>query len=261
MCAIFSTGCAATLPAPLPARRRVPLTGDGVQNCQEYLRSLSASVTPEALLRLPVSTCVVGCGNPGLIDMYVKATGCPFPVYTDPTRFLFDQLGMVKTLVLGPRPAYMKKSMAAGFVESVGQALRSVPDGLALESGDHRQVGGEFLFEPVDVVTPVVTPVDEAPTPGAGAGPRYGGRGDDDGGPIEPKRVTWCHRMRTTRDHAEVPEVMDVLGLERRAPASSSTSDKDRRRWDKASQVRKGSGGSLAAQMKELSEGGGTRAS
>lgn len=30
----------------------------------------------------------------------------------------------------------------------------------------------------------------------------------------EEKRVTWCHRMKSTRDHAEVPELMDLLGLD-----------------------------------------------
>ncbi|KAM4057804.1 ahpC/TSA antioxidant enzyme [Hirsutella rhossiliensis] len=209
-------------------------------NCQEYLRSLSASVTPEALLRLPISTFVVviGCGNPSLIDMYVETTKCPFPVYTDPTASLFNELGMVKTLALGPKPEYMRRPMIRGVVESIGQALRSVPSGMALKSGDHRQVGGEFLFEPVDVVTPVVTPLDEIPNP---MGPSYGGRGDENNGPIEPKRVTWCHRMKSTRDHAEIPEVMEILGLQSQIPASS-ISDKDKKRWAEAGQVRRAPG-------------------
>jgi hypothetical protein len=29
--------------------------------------------------------------------------------------------------------------------------------------------------------------------------------------------VQWCHRMATTRDHAEVPELKTVLGLESEA--------------------------------------------
>ena len=44
-----------------------------------------------------------------------------------------------------------------------------------LSGGAPRQVGGEFLFE--------------------------GGK------------VTWCKRMRNTRDHAEIPEVKQLLGL------------------------------------------------
>ncbi|KAF2451875.1 hypothetical protein P171DRAFT_426312 [Karstenula rhodostoma CBS 690.94] len=57
-------------------------------NCQEYLRELSASITPESLLALPEPTfiTVVGCGRPELIDMYAQTTQCPFPIYADPTR-------------------------------------------------------------------------------------------------------------------------------------------------------------------------------
>lgn len=256
LCDTFSAGYESL---PCSWKPLAAVLTDDQQNCQEYLRSLSESVTPEALLQLPVSTVVVvvGCGNPNLIDMYVKATKCPFPVYTDPNASLYSELGMVKTLAMGPKPEYMRRPMIMSVVESIGQGLRSVPSGLALKSGDHRQVGGEFLFEPVDVVTPVVTPLDETPDP---MGPRYGGRGDDDSGPIEPKRVTWCHRMKSTRDHAEIPEVMGVLGLKSQAPASSLR-EKDKMRWAKAEQVRKGSGGSLALQMNELSEATSRRAS
>ncbi len=26
--------------------------------------------------------------------------------------------------------------------------------------------------------------------------------------------MSWCHRMKNTRDHAEIPELMEVLGLD-----------------------------------------------
>ncbi|PHH86514.1 hypothetical protein CDD83_10122 [Cordyceps sp. RAO-2017] len=218
-------------------------------NCQEFLRSLSSAVTPEALLQLPVSSfvVVVGCGDAALIDMYVEATRCPFPVYTDPTGALFDRLGMVKTLALGPRPAYMRKSMAKGVLDSIGQGLRHLPSGLALRSGDHRQVGGEFLFEPLDPATPL----DEDGPPVA----RAAADDDKDGRPVEPKRVTWCHRMTNTRDHAEIPELMDILGLDGPDPARLvDQADKEgARRWARAMQLRKGSGVTMADQMRKLS--------
>ncbi|RDA82658.1 hypothetical protein CP532_3197 [Ophiocordyceps camponoti-leonardi (nom. inval.)] len=174
-------------------------------NCQEFLRSLSDAVTPDALLALPTSTfiVVIGCGDPALIEMYADATGCRFPIYTDPKGTLYDELGMVKTLALGDRPAYMRKSMTKGIVDSIGQALRSVPSGLALKSGDHRQVGGEFLFVPL--VEQVASPTEE--------------KEEDE---LERKRVSWCHRMRTTRDHAEVDEIIDVLGLGKNAVEGSA---------------------------------------
>jgi hypothetical protein len=30
----------------------------------------------------------------------------------------------------------------------------------------------------------------------------------------EKRAVTWCNRMKTKRDHAEIPEIMDILGLD-----------------------------------------------
>lgn len=143
--------------------------------------------------------------------MYVAESKCAFPVYTDPTSSLFDSLGMVKTLALGTKPAYIKNSLARGILAGISQGLRAMPKGLALKSGDNRQVGGEFLFEPLDLATPMATPLDERPNMGT-----IGDQGqlDESERPVEEKRVTWCHRMKKTRDHAEIPELKKVLGLD-----------------------------------------------
>jgi hypothetical protein len=224
------------------------LANHHVQNCQDYLRSLSESITTEALLRLPVSTfiTVIGCGDPGLIDMYMAETNCPFPIYTDPTRRLFDTLGMVKTLALGERPAYMKKSLMKSVVSSVFQGLKQVKSGLVTKAGDQRQVGGEFLFEPLDLATPVSTPEGEIERTIGGELANLNGeaRDSDDEYGREQKRVTWCHRMRSTRDHAEIPELMEILGLD-----GQGQPIKDAKRWTKALETRKGTGLSMASQM------------
>lgn len=68
-----------------------------------------------------------------------------------------------------------------------------------LSGGDYRQVGGEFLFQ--------------------------GGK------------VTWCHRMKSTRDHAEVPLVRQQLGLDDTPPPP-------RKRWSAA-----GIGGGLTRRL------------
>lgn len=217
-------------------------------NCQEYLRTLSASITPEALLQLPVSTfiAVIGCGSPKLIDSYHKETGCPFPVYADPTRRLYNKLGMVRTLSLGSKPAYMNKSMASSVVSSVVQGLKHVKSGLVTKMGDQRQVGGEFLFEPasMSLESPISSPADDAePLDEDHASNTSASE------KVEEKRVTWCHRMRTTRDHAEIPELMEVLGLE----SDGATLIKDDERWAKALRSRKGTGTSMASQMTRMS--------
>jgi hypothetical protein len=219
-------------------------------NCQDYLRTLAESVTPDALLQLPVSTfvAVVGCGDPGLIDMYADATACPFPIYTDPTRSLFSALGMVKTWTPGPKAAYSKRGLAKGAVASIGLALRkAAPSGLLLKSGNFAQVGGEFLFEPLHVETPISTPQDERPTEQEQVPKHQQQHDDEDGRPGEAKRVSWCHRMRTTRDHAEVPELMEILGLTGACRPST-----DSKRWSRALQERKGTGLSMGRQISQM---------
>ncbi|KAI5926957.1 AhpC/TSA antioxidant enzyme-domain-containing protein [Camillea tinctor] len=219
-------------------------------NCQEYLRTLSESITPESLLELPVSTfiAVIGCGGPELINAYIQETGCRFPVYADPTRRLYSELGMVRTLALGSRPAYLQnKSVAHTVFSGIYQGLKQVKSGLVMKMGDQRQVGGEFLFEPASqtLETPISTPQDELDRQHLD---------DDDAAnsvaseKVEEKRVTWCHRMRTTRDHAEIPELREILGLE-----GDGTPIKDEKRWSRAVNTRKGTGASMASQMSRLS--------
>nr|UBX54503.1 hypothetical protein [Aspergillus sp.] len=144
-------------------------------SCQEYIRSLSPTLTPDTLARAPVPTAlaIIGCGDPALIDAYAAETACPFAIYADPSRKLYEALGMASTLALGPRPEYIRKGFVRVVAESVWQTLKQVPSGLAMKGGDSRQVGGEVLFE----------------------------RG----------AVTWCHRMTTTRDHTEVARLAEIL--------------------------------------------------
>lgn len=150
--------------------------------------------------------------------MYQEATSCPFPIYADPTKRLYNELGMTRTLALGARPDYVRKSFLVGVAQSVLQGLKQIKGGLAAKAGDIQQVGGEFLFEPI-----VEEGANSAVTPSGEDGPE--------------KRVTWCHRMRNTRDHAEIPELREVLGLDGvGAPGGN------KRRWTKALEERKGTG-------------------
>lgn len=81
-------------------------------------------------------------------------------------------------------PEYMHDSVVVNAVKSIFQEFRAGRN--MLKGGDIYQVGGEFLFE--------------------------------DG------KVTWCHRMRNTRDHAEVSELRAVLGLDGERPPIRSNS-------------------------------------
>ncbi|KAL8650117.1 MAG: hypothetical protein Q9210_004011 [Variospora velana] len=155
-------------------------------NCQEYLRSLSTSITPDGLKSLPTRTkvIVIGCGQPDLITMYARETECPYPIYADPSKNLYAQLGMIRTLDLGPRsPQYMQYSLPSAIVRAIYQNLKAGRS--AFRGGDYWQVGGEFLLE--------------------------------DG------RASWCHRMRNTRDHTEIPETRRQLGLDGAQPPLRKT--------------------------------------
>jgi hypothetical protein len=223
-----------------------------VQNCQEYLRHLSAAISPESLLQLPISTsiAVIGCGSHKLIQAYLQETGCPYPVYADNTQHLYRELGMIRTLSAGERPAYMQnKSMAQTVVSGITQALKQVKSGLILQMGDQKQVGGEFLFEPAsqNLDSPIATPQSESKQAPLDLDHRENKHENEK---TEEKKVTWCHRMRNTRDHAEIPELMDVLGLESLA---GDHAGKNEERWAKAARTRKGTGLSMASQMSRMS--------
>lgn len=142
--------------------------------------------------------------------MYSQETGCPFPIYADPTRKLYDLLGMTSTLSLGKAPEYALRSVLSMAVSSFIQELKSGRN--MLSGGDFRQVGGEFLFQN--------------------------------------GKVTWCRRMRNTRDHAEIPIVRQQLGLDD-MPAPQ------RKRWSAA-----GIGGGITRRLsnrRPMSWAGGPR--
>lgn len=174
---------------------------------------------------------------------------------------------MVKTLALGQRPAYMNKSLLKSSLDSIVQGVKQIKSGLAIKGGDQRQIGGEFLFEPVDLRTPDGSPVQQfdrrleaneargAKSSGETAATKHSRTTsvtDNDNDEVEEphlveeKKVTWCHRMKTTRDHAEIPELMEILGLN-----GQGKPIKDQKRWSKALETRKGTGLSMASQMSQ----------
>ena len=95
---------------------------------------------------------------------------------------------MTSTLNLGKTPEYMQRSMLSMVFSSFIQELKSGRN--MLSGGDFRQVGGEFVF--------------------------HNGK------------VTWCRRMRNTRDHAEIPLIRQQLGLD-------DTPAPQRKKWSAAS--------------------------
>jgi hypothetical protein len=165
--------CGVRLPPP---SRRASLTATQ-QNCQEYVRHLAHHLPPSAL---PATTRItlLSCGAPSFLAPYAAATGSPFALRTDPSGATYDALGLRRSLAPGPRPEYMRQSLAGTVVSGVAMGVAMGRD--ALRSGDHDRIGGEFLF-----------------------------RRDGEGR----WACVWAHRMANTRDHAEIAVLRDVLGL------------------------------------------------
>jgi hypothetical protein len=174
--------------------------------------------------------------------MWQSETSCPFPCYADPTKKLYNELGMLRTLNLGERPEYQRRDLMSLMVGSFVQSLKQLKRGKTFQGGDYQQVGGEFMFEPVNMSTPIGSPEDEQKELGG----RKGLEGMLQNGYVEEKRVTWCHRMRNTRDHAEIPEVREVLGLDEENEAGKNAGT-NAKRWKKAIVERKGTGLSLGS--------------
>lgn len=113
--------------------------------------------------------------------------------------------------------------------ESVVQGLRVLKAGMSLAPGDMHQVGGEFLFESMQLDS------------GSKEEDRL-----DTSSVSQDKIITWCHRMRNTRDHVELPELREVLGL-----TGYGVPGKSEKRWEKALLVRKGTALAVAPRTSE----------
>jgi hypothetical protein len=147
-----------------------------IQSCQEYITRLSAALPPNTLAALTPATSiiVIGCGSPELITYYATQSSTPYTIYADPTRKLYEELGMITTWNVGEQPSYISKSVARLAVEGIWEALRHAFSGLVFSGGPGEQQGGEFLFE-------------------------KGGE------------VRWCHRMQSSWGHTEIGDLEEVL--------------------------------------------------
>jgi len=129
-------------------------------------------------MAIPTSIIVIGCGSPELIRHYKAVTGCPFPIFADPTRQVFKNLGMNINFnaVRNKRPDYMKDISPLKWVHQQTAGQMKVKGLKKFRGGNVFQIGGEFLFQ--------------------------------DG------QIAWCHRMRNFRNHAEVDTIKRVLEID-----------------------------------------------
>ncbi|KAF4966869.1 hypothetical protein FSARC_5482 [Fusarium sarcochroum] len=151
-------------------------------SCVNYISFLAKNATPEKLKANNTAIVIIGHGNPGQVDMYGLDTGCEYPIYTDTSEKLYDTLGMIKTWEEGAPSKYIPHNSLWTAWYSMKNAFWRRLEGYPIWNwGTTNQQGGEFLFE---------------------------GDGED-------KTVTWCHRMKASRDHTDTDEILAILGLEK----------------------------------------------
>ena len=146
-------------------------------SCKEYVSTLSSvdGITPDELSASNKRVIIIGCGQSNLIKRYAEDTSCPFPIYTDPTRKLYDAFGMIRTLSLADeKPAYIKSSFLSNLAKSAFSQLSAGSS--MFQGGDIQQVGGEYLI-------------------------------DNQG------HILWSHNMNNTQDHLEIKELRKILTL------------------------------------------------
>ncbi|RMD43196.1 hypothetical protein DV735_g1904, partial [Chaetothyriales sp. CBS 134920] len=168
-------------------------------NCQEYIRQMSKSLRRDSLASRDTSVIIIGCGEPTLIAWYVKLTQSAYPIYVDPNTRLYKLLGTHRTVSRGTRrPSYVQHSLFMESVMSLVQGIKRLAVGDVRRAGNLRVNGGEFLFW------------------------RDGGSGGSGGAKVNQQqpqpqyadwKIWWCHRMRNTRDHTEIDELRETMGL------------------------------------------------
>jgi hypothetical protein len=136
---------------------------------------------------------------------------------------------MARTLSLGSKdPDYIHHTLVSGALKSIAQGLKRIGSGDAMQGGDIKQVGGEFLLE---VAGSGTTLSDSKPGNAS----------------LKKVEVTWCHRMKNTRDHAELPDLKKALAL------GVEGAEKERRRRSEPSWRNSGIARSLSNKRQSLS--------
>ena len=141
---------------------------------------------------------------------------------------------MQRSLSLGwNSPDYIHHTLAAGVVKSIVQGVKRIPAGDVTKAGGLSQNGGEFLFE-----------VDGADT----RSKKQGAGNEAKANPVLKVTVSFCHRMRNTRDHTEIPQLVKLL--------DSSEADKRSHRPETRLERRWTSGGAIENLARSLSNKG-----
>lgn len=117
-------------------------------NCYGYVKALSQEMPLNKLEKLRPATklIIIGCGDPILIPQYIEQTGCPYEIYADPSRSLYNKLGLAITTAPPPEmPRYVKK-YSLSFMANLMRSFELVFKTGKVSGGPIVQVGGELIW-------------------------------------------------------------------------------------------------------------------
>ncbi|WVQ94085.1 hypothetical protein IAU59_001163 [Kwoniella sp. CBS 9459] len=145
--------------------------------CQDYTFASLSCLDPVALKKAGIRVVIISNGSWKIIKSYRKLFNCPFPIYVDGPRRLYQLMGMTKmTNDFGPmfkgRAAYHQRPVPTQLLHGLGNAFFRMP---LANPGTLTQLGGEFILSP--------------------------------GWNCE-----FAHRMTNTSDHMEAPDVLRLAG-------------------------------------------------
>ncbi|KAH8822842.1 hypothetical protein DL96DRAFT_1619475 [Flagelloscypha sp. PMI_526] len=147
--------------------------------CQDYMFSISRGISKSLLDAADVDLVVVSNGSHEMIPAYRRIFKTPFEVYTDPELVVYNALGMtMQTLDKGPKStkgSYVRHGMMSGIGMVVGNAVK-VGMPVWEKGGEIAQLGGEFILGPG-------------------------------------LSCEFAHRMRYTRDHMPIVDVVAQAGV------------------------------------------------
>ena len=184
------------------------------QACQDYTRYIKDLIPKSDQSPHPTSVILIGCGDPSLIKSYVRRTGCPYPIYTDPTLRLQRLLGCRRwggiLWGFGKKPEYTRDPCAAesGF-KSIWERYKSsradslIGDDSGLDGSNSQ--GAKCQNSPQSGLKKHVS------TGNFRSGPIFQVGGEF---LFEEGKLIWCHLMKGMRNHAEIKMLRRVLDIE-----------------------------------------------
>lgn len=128
--------------------------------CQQYIKKLSEiSLHNQNLMmfRYKIRIILIGQGDYKMINPYKALYNCPFPIYSDPNKNhpLYKSLGMQSGSLFTKGPSLSTVSYLddMSIFDLFIMTLKNATKMPLRYGGDLKQLGGEFVFEPIKANT------------------------------------------------------------------------------------------------------------